>query len=148
MMRYNRSHLNDTVSQMRYSNCGCNRTNGNGTCRKQEISSTCVRCENQNRTTQCNARKEPPLACEGERLLSLIRRLDFALVEINLYLDTHPYSQTALRYFEQLLCERNQAAKQYETTFGPLTAATNGMRDEWMWSTGAWPWQIEKENKR
>ena len=129
---------------MRRQGCSCGRANGDSFKRPSPCNGGDQPC----RTTQCNAQKVNGVACEGEQLLALIRRLDFALVETNLYLDTHPYSQSALRFFERLLCERNQAAERYEAAFGPLTATGNGARDEWTWSTGAWPWQIDKESKR
>ena len=151
MMRYNRSHMNDTSSCTR--STSCERSNGCPSCNRRESRTACERNqerENRCRAAQCaaNVRRESQSTCEGEQLLALIRRLDFALVEINLYLDTHPYSRTALNYFERLLHERNQAAERYEATVGPLTAMGNGTRDEWAWSTGEWPWQIDKESKR
>ena len=107
-------------------------------------------CENDRYAAQCgaDARNSTANPCEEARLMALIRRLDFALVETNLYLDTHPHSCTALKYFERVLDERNQAVARYEADFGPLTAGGNGARNEWLWSTGAWPWQIDKESKR
>ena len=142
MMRspYGRGRIGDCTSCQRRANGERNGTtftcneNGNGN-----------PCKMASCTTPRNEGVSP---CEGERLLALIRRLDFALVEINLYLDTHPYSRTALNHFERILRERNQAAERYESAFGPLTAMGNGTRDEWMWSTGTWPWQIDKESKR
>ncbi len=141
-------------------NCSCARRNNTcdrwGDARRDDDNRTgCGRerayaCENDRRTAACNAsaRNSTSNPCESERLMALIRRLDFALVETNLYLDTHPHSHAALKYFERLLCERNQAADRYEAEFGPLTAMGNGDRNEWLWSTGAWPWQIDKESKR
>ena len=124
-------------------------TDGYGRCRENPCTGsrnerTCP-CRTEGRAVPTGTNESP---CEGERLLALIRQLDFALVETNLYLDTHPYSQKALQYFESLLKERNQAVLRYESNYGPLTAAGNGARNEWLWSTGAWPWQIDKESKR
>ena len=173
MMRYSRNRLSDTSCARRMS---YERNGGGASCNRRENANTCecgrertpsytdgsretvipygYDCnrerESRCRASECGAtaRQENGNACEGEALLTLIRRLDFALVEVNLYLDTHPYSRTALNYFERLLCERKQAADRYEATFGPLTAMAGGMHEEWTWSTGAWPWQIDKESKR
>lgn len=169
MMRYSRNRLSDTPCARRMS---YERNGGGASCNRSENTNACegnrfrtpschenaipyekgCQCARENRFGTAErmkeARKENGNACEGEALLSLIRRLDFALVEVNLYLDTHPHSRTALNYFERLLCERKQAADRYEATFGPLTAMAGGMQEEWTWSTGAWPWQIDKESKR
>lgn len=152
MMRYSKNRLSDTpcARRMSYERNGggasCNRSKGPN---PHDQSCQCA-LENRFGTAERmkESRKENSNACEGEALLTLIRRLDFALVEVNLYLDTHPHSRTALNYFERLLCERKQAADRYEATFGPLTAMAGGMQEEWTWSTGAWPWQIDKESKR
>ena len=151
MMRYNRNRFGEDESCPRRAytqnnrGCACTdkcRENNTARCERDDGQRGNCSC----RTAQCAS--VPTNPCEAERLMTLIRRLDFALVETNLYLDTHPHSRTALNYFERLLHERNQAAERYETAFGPLTATGNGMRDEWTWSTGAWPWQIDKESKR
>ena len=155
--RYDRNRVSDCASCTRRANCiGCN--NDNMTNRSGDHDSdrswdrscdrSCDRndrCSTQRKANTCNSTAN---SCEAERLLTLIRRLDFALVETNLYLDTHPYSRTALAYFERLSCERKQAVERYEANYGPLTAAANASHDEWLWSTGAWPWQIDKESKR
>lgn len=123
--------------------CGCGRrsiyTNANAGNRRQEETT----CPNSASRRNCANNTQ-----EAERMMTMIRRLDFALVETNLYLDTHPTNRAALSYFQRLLKERTQWANRYEAEYGPLTAAGNGARTEWAWSTDAWPWQLDKESKR
>ena len=126
--------------------CGCHRQSMSANSRpipnqsSQRNGCGSNNCMERNRNTAYNS-------ADAERLLTLIRRLDFVLVETNLYLDTHPCDRTAISYFERALREREQAATKYEKMVGPLTAAGNRVRDVWLWSTESWPWQTEYESR-
>ena len=58
---------------------------------------------------------------EQEKLLHDIGILDFVVVELSLYLDTHPTDRNALEYFNHYNRMCNQAKKEYSDKFGPLT---------------------------
>lgn len=80
---------------------------------------------------------------ENEKLLNVIRKYDFALYELNLYLDTHSRSRDALAYFKKYRELRDQAAAEYTEKFGPLTADMAAEGQTWAWTNGPWPWQRE-----
>lgn len=64
--------------------------------------------------------------------LEEIQAVDFALVELTLYLDTHPNDQQAM-----------QLKRIFETKYGPLQQYGNSYTDgKWSWGTSPWPWQI------
>lgn len=79
---------------------------------------------------------------ERRRMLNEIGKIDFVIVELNLYLDTHPFDQQALeriRYFQDM---KRKLVREYTMNFGPL------MRDcmddnarEWKWALQDWPWE-------
>lgn len=79
------------------------------------------------------------------KILREIQELEFALVELNLYLDTHPADERALRTFNNL-AERLTAAKQaYEARYGPLVnfGHSGPAQMPWQWIEEPWPWEIE-----
>lgn len=78
---------------------------------------------------------------EKETLLRKIQELEFALVELNLYLDSHPNCEKALRYYQELLADHQKLADSYEEKFGALTAAGN-CADEWNWVMTPFPWEL------
>jgi spore coat protein JB len=80
------------------------------------------------------------------KMLRELQALEFALVELNLYLDTHPRDDMALQSFNDLAKRLAEAKKAYETRYGPLINFGNSghvqMRS-WQWVEEPWPWEIE-----
>lgn len=80
---------------------------------------------------------------------SLVRRihaLDFALVELNLFLDTHPCNTEALHRFHALQAERTALVETYEAQFGPYDVTVDRVKgDRFTWVMGPWPWEYGKE---
>ena len=82
---------------------------------------------------------------EREKLLKRVQMFDFILVELNLFLDTHPDNAEALDYFEQYQYLKNQAVTQYETKYGPLRAEDFNGTKYFDWVKGPWPWEREAD---
>lgn len=78
-----------------------------------------------------------------KELLNYIDVVSFAVVEANLYLDTHPYDEAAIEYFNNYQRARNQALREYSNAFGPLNLDTAVMNREFVWANQSWPWQLE-----
>ena len=80
---------------------------------------------------------------EQEKLLHDIGILGFVVVELSLYLDTHPNDRNALEYFNHYNRMSNQAKKEYSKKYGPLTIALADTSDcsEWNWATLPMPWE-------
>lgn len=76
-------------------------------------------------------------------LLRAIQMYDFYLVELNLYLDTHPGCQKALRKFNEIKEKRNIACKSYVEKYGPLKATDNTNETYFSWVNDPWPWEGE-----
>lgn len=72
--------------------------------------------------------------------LNKLRALDFALQETVLYLDAYPENKQALRYYHQLMKEREQLMEDYQAHCGPLTMYGNTSQNAWDWIKGPWPW--------
>ena len=54
-------------------------------------------------------------------LLKEIMAVDFSLVELNLYLDTHPMDQRALRLHNEYVVKYKLLKEKYEKDYAPLT---------------------------
>ncbi|AJY75974.1 spore coat protein CotJB [Paenibacillus beijingensis] len=75
--------------------------------------------------------------------LEELQQLDFALVELNLYLDTHPGDLQALQQFNQLAQKYKECMQQFEMQFGPLMNFGHSYsRYPWQWNDTPWPWQV------
>ena len=81
-----------------------------------------------------------------ESLLRKIQALSFAKVETELYLDVYPEAAQALSYYRNILSQLDEAMTEYQNKYGPLFAE-GVVGDRWTWVEGAWPWQLETEDK-
>ncbi len=61
--------------------------------------------------------------------------------DIQLYLDTHPDDIQALDAFAEYKAAYDVAKRDYENTYGPLTASSSSARDYFEWVNGPWPWE-------
>jgi spore coat protein JB len=77
------------------------------------------------------------------RLLHELQAVDFVLVELNLYLDTHPNDANALQQYNDCVRRRQQVAGQFEALYGPLLHFGHSYQPNgWKWSSSPWPWQV------
>ena len=122
--------------------CGQSRGNGGSSC---PWSARADQSRTANETTRengrgcgcgCNAENS-----DCERLLAQIRAVDFALVEVVLYLDVYPDSCEALETYHKLIARRCALNEEYETACGPLTAMGNKSHTSWDWIDKPAPWE-------
>lgn len=76
-----------------------------------------------------------------ESMLRQVDQFGLAVVDANLYLDTHPCDRTAMNYFNQMSDAYGNAAAAFEARFGPLTAAAGNDAAYWSWVNDPWPWE-------
>jgi spore coat protein JB len=77
-----------------------------------------------------------PSEAESNSLLNDLQALDFALVELTLYLDTHPFDVNAIKQHNDLAVQRHAARTKLENQSG----AGDGENERW--NLAPWPWQI------
>ncbi|SHE40888.1 spore coat protein JB [Seinonella peptonophila] len=78
-----------------------------------------------------------------KKILLALQEVDFVLVELNLYLDTHPFDQNAIDQYNHYAKERRKIAEKYEEYYGPLTNFGHSpMTISKEWSKGPWPWEV------
>ena len=80
---------------------------------------------------------------ERDAMRRQIKELEFALVELNLFLDSHPYCREALSYYKDLVRKHSELVEKYEEACAPLTAAGN-RGDRWDWVMTPWPWELSR----
>ena len=79
----------------------------------------------------------------GNQLLRRVDELSMMMVDLNLYLDTHPYDEEAIDAFNKYQEMLRMAKKEYEQQYGPLTASSARPEHKWEWALTPWPWQKE-----
>ena len=82
---------------------------------------------------------------DKEMMLRRLSSVHFALVELNLFLDTHPKNQEALKAFKIYKEKFLALLTDYQARFGPITAKDGADNAEWAWIKGPWPWENDKE---
>lgn len=77
------------------------------------------------------------------KLLKEISMVDFAIVDLNLYLDTHPDDTDAVAYIKQYITILCRLKQEYASLYGPLTIydATSNDSSEWKWARMPLPWE-------
>ena len=81
---------------------------------------------------------------EKERMMLEIQQLDFAMKDINLYLDVNPNNTCMIRKFNEYLMRKNRLLQDYETRFGPITLTSPNSSLEktpWAWLETKAPWK-------
>lgn len=112
------------TSEDRNCNCGCNSSNIEAESPMQEI-----------QTNQRNC----PRDCQREEMMMKIRELDFAIIELGLYLDTHPDDRRALCLHNSYAKECKELKDKYQKIYGPLTI--DYPCNKWRWLEEPWPWE-------
>lgn len=83
------------------------------------------------------------LSQEGMRMLNDISIVDFVLVDLSLYLDTHPFDQEAMQYFNHYSKIKNKMSRDFSMRYFPLTKDMAESNKEWRWGAAPLPWEGE-----
>lgn len=95
-----------------------------------------MNCE-ENRSFCMNDRDEV-----REEMIMRIRELDFAIVELGLYLDTHPDDQRALCMHREYARQVKDLKDKYQKVYGPLTIFYPC--NKWRWLEEPWDYVIKR----
>lgn len=111
----NRNIIEDIMSTMNENDMMNNRNDNNNSCE----------CNNNN-----NKREE---------MRKKIKCLEFAVIELAQYLDTHPEDEKALCLHNKYCKELKEIKDKYQKVYGPLTI--NYPCNKWRWLEEPWPWE-------
>jgi spore coat protein JB len=80
---------------------------------------------------------------EREQLYHDIGVIDFVIIEMTEYLDTHPSDREAMEYLSHYVRMKNQAMREYAMKYEPLRISDtdSGSQNEWKWATTDFPWK-------
>ena len=81
---------------------------------------------------------------ERERMLKNLSSYDFAIIELHIYLDTHPNDASAAKALKEYETKSNVLRAEYEEKFGPLSTNT-ASANRWAWISNPWPWNRQEE---
>ena len=74
-----------------------------------------------------------------EEMLERIKCLNIAIIELGLYLDTHPDDEKALCLHRKYCKEYRELTDNYQKVYGPLTIQFPC--NKWRWLEEPWPWE-------
>lgn len=76
-----------------------------------------------------------------EELAKQLKCYRFAIIELGLYLDTHPDDEKALCLHNEYARKFRKLEAMYEKLYGPLSIMTPCKK--WRWIDSPWPWEGE-----
>lgn len=79
-----------------------------------------------------------------EILLKKISTYQFAALDLQLYLDTHPNDADTIAAMNQYKMKLQPLLAEYEEAYGPLTKGITETNN-WKWIKGPWPWESEAD---
>ena len=83
---------------------------------------------------------------ERTTLKQRIHALDFALLELNLFLDTHPVNEQAEQTRREYADQRAALIAAYEERYGRyVVTAKDTVGEHRLWTMGPWPWEYGRE---
>lgn len=91
-----------------------------------------------------NNMPEEPMSCEckqnlREEMMMQLRAYKFSIIELGLYLDTHPDDEQALCLHREYCKKAKDLSDKYQKMFGPLTIFYPCKK--WRWLEEPWPWE-------
>lgn len=82
-----------------------------------------------------------PILSDKQKLMRKLMACKFALVEANLYLDSHPTCQMGLQYFKKHKDEYDKVLAEYTAKYGPITIVQSDDDKKWEWIKTPFPWE-------
>lgn len=77
-------------------------------------------------------------------MMRKIQETDFAIIDLNLFLDTHPNCSEALELFTKLAATSKSLKNDYQSKYGPLYVEKSSANTpfEWVDKCRKWPWEM------
>lgn len=78
---------------------------------------------------------------EKETLTMQIQSVAFAMLDLRMYLDTHPDDLTAMALLNKYKIRYAALVAEYERTYGPYNTNLDDSSNRWQWVRDPWPWE-------
>lgn len=77
-----------------------------------------------------------------DELLKKITAVDFYIIDLHLYLNTHPTDKEAISKYNAAVKESRELRETFERMYGPLSYNFIS-KYPWQWIDNPWPWQYK-----
>lgn len=81
---------------------------------------------------------------EREDMLMQLQELNFAMIDLGLYLDLHDSDRNAINKFNEYQKKEKELCKMFENKYGPLTFDSKEVGNTWTWDNAPWPWEVQR----
>ena len=80
-----------------------------------------------------------------EEMLYNLLMYNFALTDLQLYLDVNPNDSNMISMYNKYLMDKKKLCDEYEMNYGPLTMEGLNIGDGmWNYINSPWPWEVAK----
>lgn len=76
-----------------------------------------------------------------DEMLRRISALDFFIIDLHLYLNTHPDDNEAIEMYNNCVVQVKELREEYNKMYGMLLANNSTSKQPWQWIDNPWPWQ-------
>ena len=76
--------------------------------------------------------------------LAELQALEFVVLELGIYLDTHPEDEEAFQLYRQYVAMERSAKAAYEDANGPLMKDSTANYESYCWLRDPWPWTFQQ----
>lgn len=83
-----------------------------------------------------------------QNALNELQALEFVIVELGLYLDTHQNDAEAFALFQQYVELERQAKEAYVAMYGPIVQSDAAKDKTYTWLKDPWPWNFQEGGKK
>jgi spore coat protein JB len=80
-----------------------------------------------------------PFNGNRDEMLKKIKELQFSMIDLALYLDTHPNDKKAICMHREYANKYRRMTDEYQRMYGPLTIMFPC--NKWRWLEEPWPWE-------
>ncbi|MGB4439244.1 MAG: spore coat protein CotJB [Sedimentibacter sp.] len=87
-------------------------------------------------------RNNNEMSRQQHAMLSDIQKLQFVVLDLALFLDTHPNDPVAIYRHNAYATQLKKYREAYETQYGPMSIMTADMGDTWRYINSPWPWEM------
>ena len=70
--------------------------------------------------------------------------MEFVVLELGIYLDTHPEDEEAFQLYRQYVAMERSAKAAYEDANGPLMKDSTANYESYRWLRDPWPWNFQQ----
>ena len=84
---------------------------------------------------------------DKEKMLWKISAIDFAIHDLELFLNSHRENRKATDLLKQYRKWRTEAVAEYEQKYGDFVTCVGDVKAQtpWSWTNGPWPWEYKEE---